>query len=77
MCALIDRSTRLVEPDCSLSYSHLFWHRFIGCRSRLFTDVLVFLHFGFVRPALEVKTKCGAPFLQLSGVYLSHDLRTL
>ena len=50
------------------------WHRFVGYRSRLFialTDFLVFLHFGFVRPAFEVRTKCGAPFLQLKGVVLT------
>ena len=68
VCALVDRSTLLVKPDYSLSCPHLFWHRFIGCRSRLFiawTDVFVFLHFGFVRPAFEVRTKCGATFMQL------------
>ena len=58
--ALIDQSTRLVGPHCSLSCLHFFWHSFIGCRSRLFiarTDVLVLLHFGFVRPAFELRTK--------------------
>ena len=78
----VDRSTSLVEPDCSLSCLHLFWHRFIGCCSRLFiawTDVLVFLHFGFVRPAFEVKTECGAPSCNswCRSDNLSRYLRTL
>ena len=45
VCALIDRSTRLVEPDCSLSCLELFWHRFIGRCSRLLSRGLTFLSF--------------------------------
>ena len=93
VCALIDQATRLVEPDCSLSCLHHFWHRFIGCLSRLFilslvfvctlfsrgalqfasnlwTDVRVFLLFGLVRPAFEVKTK-SAPWPASCGSRVS------
>ena len=59
MCALIDRSAHLVEPNSSLSCFKHHWHRFVGCLSRLFlvslclctwrltclwTDVRIFLH---------------------------------
>ena len=73
--ARIDRSTCLVEPSCS-KISHSFfphvWHHLLGCLSRLFFvnlgPVLCLhfcLHFGFVRPALEVRTETDLHLLGL------------
>ena len=67
MCAMIDQSTCLVEPSCSkISHScfpHV-WHHLLGI------SVLCLhfcLHFGFVRPALEVRTETD---LQLLGLLI-------